>query len=146
MNPLCFIGRKAELQAFCHSLPAADYAKGVIKMKNYDELRFNDDFMFGKVMEDQELCREVLECLLQRSVSELTEVQTQRTFKFTSDSKPIRLDIYNEDSEGRIYNAEMQNKNNQTDKALQLPKRSLIDCFRIARLFSSVPLIHSIKD
>ncbi|MBO6298577.1 MAG: hypothetical protein J6N53_06990 [Lachnospiraceae bacterium] len=47
-------------------------------MKNYEELRFCDDFMFGKVMEDPELCREVLECLLQEPVGELKEVQTQR--------------------------------------------------------------------
>ncbi len=32
--------------------------------KSYEELRFTDDFMFGKVMEDRELCRDVLECLL----------------------------------------------------------------------------------
>ena len=25
--------------------------------KCYEELRFTDDFMFGKVMEDRELCR-----------------------------------------------------------------------------------------
>ena len=31
--------------------------------KNYEELRLSDDFMFGKVMEDSGLCREVLECL-----------------------------------------------------------------------------------
>ena len=32
--------------------------------KSYEELQFTDDFMFGKVMEDKELCRDVLECLL----------------------------------------------------------------------------------
>ncbi len=41
------------------------------KLRSYHELRFRDDFMFGKVMEDKELCREVLECLLQRPVGEL---------------------------------------------------------------------------
>ena len=69
--------------------------------RSYEELRFSDDFMFGKVMEDKELCREVLECLLQQPVGELTEVQTQREFRYTSDGKPIRLDVYNEDSGGR---------------------------------------------
>ena len=63
-------------------------------MKNYEELRFSDDFMFGKVMEDPELCREVLECLLQEPVGELKEVQTQREFRYTVDGKPIRLDVY----------------------------------------------------
>ena len=41
------------------------------KMRNFDELKFSDDFMFGKIMEDPELCREVLECLLGRRIGEL---------------------------------------------------------------------------
>ena len=93
-------------------------------MKSYDELVFSDDFMFGKVMEDKEICREVLECLLQQSVGELTDVQTQREFRYTSDGKPIRLDVYNEDSDGHIYDAEMQNLNHKTVEQHQLPRRS----------------------
>ena len=45
-------------------------------MKNYEELKFSDDFMFGKVMEDRDLCRELLECLLERPIEELKELQT----------------------------------------------------------------------
>ena len=92
--------------------------------KSYEELEFRDDFMFGKVMEDNDLCREVLECLLQRPVGKLQELQIQREFKFTSDGKPIRLDVYNEDNNGRIYDAEMQNLNNHSIKWHALPKRS----------------------
>ncbi len=93
-------------------------------MRSFEELRYRDDFMFGKVMEDKGLCREVLECLLQRPVGELTEVQTQKEIKFTSDGKPIRLDVYNEDSRGSVYDAEMQNLNNKSAEEHQLPKRS----------------------
>ena len=42
--------------------------------KSYEELQFTDDFMFGKVMEDIELCRDVLECLLQEPVGTLQDV------------------------------------------------------------------------
>ena len=93
-------------------------------MKNYEELQFRDDFMFGKVMEDPELCREVLECLLQESVGELKEVQTQREFRYTLDGKPIRLDVYNEDRHGAVYDAEMENLNRKSVEWHQLPKRS----------------------
>ena len=48
------------------------------KMKKYEELKFQDDFMFGKVMEDMELSRDLLQCLLQKPVGEMTAVQTQR--------------------------------------------------------------------
>ena len=93
-------------------------------MKRYEELEFKDDFMFGKVMEDLELCHDVLECLLGRPVGKLMELQTQKEFRFTSDGKPIRLDVYNKDSEGVVFDAEMQNKNNKSVTSLGLPKRS----------------------
>lgn len=32
--------------------------KGESMAKNYEDLEFTDDFMFGKVMEDRELCRQ----------------------------------------------------------------------------------------
>ena len=92
--------------------------------KQFEELKFSDDFMFGKVMEDKELCREVLECLLQRPVGELQEVQTQKEIQYYEDGKPIRLDVYNRDRIGIIYDAEMQNLNKRTVKYHQLPKRS----------------------
>ncbi len=94
------------------------------RMKSYEELCFRDDFMFGKVMEDKDLCRDVLECLMQRPIGELTEVQTQKEFHYTSDGKPIRLDVYNEDDMGVVYDAEMENLNNKTVESHELPKRS----------------------
>ena len=93
-------------------------------MKNYEELKFSDDFMFGKVMEDRDLCRELLECLLERPIGELKELQTQREFQYTVDGKPIRLDLYNEDSDGTVYDAEMENLNHKTVESHQLPRRS----------------------
>ena len=95
-----------------------------IRSKSYDELRFCDDFMFRKVMEDAELCREVLECLLQRPVGKLTEVQTEKEMHFVSDGKPIRLDVYNEDSDKNVYDVEMQNLNRKTVEWHALPERS----------------------
>ena len=97
--------------------------QGKRRIKAYEELEFKDDFMFGKVMQDSELCRDVLECLLQHPVGELREVEPQREFRYTSDGKPIRMDIYTEDSD-MVYDAEMQNLNNKSIESLYLPKRS----------------------
>ena len=90
--------------------------------KRYEELTIADDFMFGKVMEDKKLCREVLECLLDHSVGELEEVQTERQFRYTADGKPVRLDVYTRD-QNHIYDAEMQNLNHQAAEKLELPRR-----------------------
>ena len=91
--------------------------------KRYEELTIADDFMFGKVMEDKELCRKVLECLLECSVGELEDVQTERQFRYTTDGKPVRLDVYTRDR-NHLYDAEMQNLNHRAVEKLELPKRS----------------------
>ena len=78
------------------------------QFKSYEELEFRDDFMFGKVMQNKELCHDVLECLLQRPIGVLQDIVPQWEFRYTSDGKPIRLDIYTRDKEN-IYDAEMQN-------------------------------------
>ena len=91
--------------------------------KRYEELTIADDFMFGKVMEDKQLCREVLECLLEQPVGELEDVQTERQFRYTTDGKPIRLDVYTRDR-NHVYDAEMQNLNHQAVEKLELPRRS----------------------
>ena len=92
--------------------------------KSYDELRFRDNFMFGKVMEDPRLCRAVLECLLGHSIGELTTVQTEKEYQFISDGKPIRLDVYSEDNRGTVYDTEMQNLNHKNIVSYALSKRS----------------------
>lgn len=114
--------------------------------KAYDELNFNDDFMFGKTMEDPKLCRDVIECLLQRPVGELSPTQTQKEYKYTVDGKPIRLDVYNKDSFGTIYDTEMQNLNHKKVEDLQLPKRTRfyqssidIDCLDKTGLYKDLP-------
>ena len=91
--------------------------------KNYEELTIADDFMFGKVMEDKELCRAVLECLLNQPVGEPEEIQAEREFRYITDGKPVRLDVYTRDQKS-IYDAEMQNLNHQKAENLELPKRS----------------------
>lgn len=91
--------------------------------KSYEELTIADDFMFGKVMEDRELCREVLECLLGQPVGNLEEVETEREFRYFTDGKPVRLDVYTRDT-GHVYDAEMQNLNRQRIENLELLKRS----------------------
>ena len=80
--------------------------------------------MFGKVMEDTELCKAVLECLLGRKIGNLEEVIPQKEFKYISDGKPIRLDVYNKDDYGEIYDTELENLNHKSVESHMLPQRS----------------------
>ena len=95
----------------------------VPEFKNYEELEYRDDFMFGVTMQDPSLCHDVLELLMEQPVGELHEPVSQLQIWLTSDGKPIRLDIYTRDAE-TVYDAEMQNRGKKTIESLQLPKRS----------------------
>ncbi len=94
-----------------------------MEFKRYEDLTFTDDYLFGKIMQNRELCKEVLECLLQHPIGELRTPESQREFRCFADGKPIRLDIYTQDDTA-VYDAEMQNLNHQTLEELDLPKRS----------------------
>ena len=82
--------------------------KRTYKRKSFDELTITDDFMFGAVFSDTELCREFLEMLLDIRIRKIRIPEWQKSMDFTYESKCIRLDIYVEDDNNTFYNIEMQ--------------------------------------
>lgn len=89
-----------------------------MERKKFKELEFKDAFMFAAVMEDAEICRRVLMCILGFPIREV-KVHTESTILVNPDYRGIRLDVYADDEEGSIYDVEMQT----TDKG-NLAKRS----------------------
>ena len=88
--------------------------------KNYEELKFTDDFMFCKVLENNpNICKELLELFLDVKINKVVCVSKQKPIEITSDGKGIRLDVYIEDDNNSIYDIEMQ-----TVLKKDLPKRS----------------------
>ena len=87
--------------------------------KDFDQITLKDDFMFFSVMSDKELCKELLERILDIKIKKLVYAAGQDTKKDSYDGKGVRLDIYTEDSENTVYNVEMQ-----AGKSTNLPKRS----------------------
>ena len=77
------------------------------RMKSVDELTFTDDFMFGAVMRDAELCRDVLECLLRIQIGRVEYPELQKAINPSYDARGVRLDVYAEDGK-RIFDVEMQ--------------------------------------
>ena len=88
--------------------------------KQYQELTFTDDFMFGKVLvNNPEICRRLLEVLLEIKIKKISFPERQKTIEILVDGKGVRLDVYVDDENGTIYNIEMQ-----TRVKKELPKRS----------------------
>lgn len=93
-----------------------------MNQKQYDELELRDDFMFGKVMSNKELCRRTLEILLDTTIEDIEYPDVQKTLNITVQGKSVRLDMYVADEKDIIYNGEMQQYTYKA--ASELPKRS----------------------
>lgn len=86
--------------------------------KAFGELKFRDAFMFAATMEDEEICRGVLERVMGISIKHV-KIIGEASLLVNPDYRGVRLDVYADDEAGTVYNVEMQT----TDKK-NLSKRS----------------------
>ena len=75
--------------------------------------------MFAKVMSNKEICKPVLEQILNIKIRDIEYLDYEETIQIAPGSKSIRLDIYVEDDKNTVFNLEMQTTNYE-----ELPKRS----------------------
>ena len=86
----------------------------------WEELGIANDFLFGKIMQDAELCKELLQRILpDLEIDRIEYPQLQKEIKPDADAKSIRLDVYVRDGRGTIYDIEMQVVDTK-----ELPKRT----------------------
>lgn len=76
-------------------------------MKSFDELTFTDDFMFSKVMQDEYICKGVIERLLKIRVKSVKHHVSQYSINSSPESHGVRLDVYVED-DNRVFDLEIQ--------------------------------------
>jgi predicted transposase/invertase (TIGR01784 family) len=90
----------------------------------FQKLNLSDDFMFGEVMSDLELCRITLEKILGISIKKIVRLTVESTIRPRRSSKGVRLDVQVTDDKGNVYNIEMQTGNRADMRSLEIPKRS----------------------
>ena len=88
-------------------------------IKTWEELEITDDFLFGKVMRNPEICKRTIEAILNIEVDHIDYPEEQKIINMTADAKSVRLDVYVKDAANTVYNIEMQ-----PTKRGHLPKRS----------------------
>lgn len=86
--------------------------------KNFKELDLKNAFLFAAALEDPEICRMILEMILERPVP-IVNLRSEHSLLYSSDFRSIRLDVYADDEMQVGYNLEMQNEDEKN-----LPKRS----------------------
>ena len=87
--------------------------------ENWNDLRISNDFLFGKIMRNPEICKRLIELILDIQIDHIEYPENQKVIDLTHDARSIRLDVYVKDSDNTVYDIEMQ----ATDTK-ELPKRS----------------------
>jgi predicted transposase/invertase (TIGR01784 family) len=77
-------------------------------MKPIEELTFTDDYMFGYVMRNEEICKGLLERLLKIKIERLEYPELQKSISPYYEAKGVRLDVYVKDSD-KVFDIEIQN-------------------------------------
>ena len=75
--------------------------------EKYEDIKITNNFAFCKVMQNEEICREVIETLLHIKVGKLVYKSFEKELKLEPDKRGIRLDVYVADSD-RVFDLEMQ--------------------------------------
>ena len=77
-------------------------------MKKFENLKFTDHYMFEKVLQNHEICKELLERLLKIKIDHLEYPEIEKTISPYYETRGVRLDVYLKDSD-KIFDIELQN-------------------------------------
>lgn len=91
------------------------------RFKQWEELTIQDNFLFQKVMQNQRICKYLIEKILGIRIEKITFPEGEKSIDNRYDSKSIRLDVYVHDENGHVYDIEMQCTNGSEG---ELPKRT----------------------
>ncbi len=100
--------------------------------EHWENLGIQNDFLFSKVMLNTELCKHLLESILDIPIKKIVVIQGQNTMDPVSESHAIRLDVYVEDEKETVYDIEMQATNTK-------------ELFRRSRYYQAIMDVNSLK-
>ena len=115
----CMKQKTKELENRVTTMDLVGKMIGRNKMKPFEELTFSDSFLFGEVMMDETICKDVLEIILGIEIARVVILEKEKQQSNIPEQKSIRMDIYVEDEENTVYNVEMQ-----VEDKKDTPKRS----------------------
>ncbi len=76
---------------------------------NWEGLGISNDFLFGKIMRNPKLCKELLQRIFPELDIDYVEYpETQKSIKEDADARSVRLDVYVKDDKGSVYDIEIQ--------------------------------------
>ena len=77
--------------------------------REWEKLTLADDFIFSRIMQNTEVCKEVLELLLKIKISHIEFPVAQKVVQTLKASKGVRMDVYVQEPNGqRVFDIEIQ--------------------------------------
>ena len=77
--------------------------------QEWQKLTLADDFIFSRIMQNTEICKEVLELLLKIKISHIKFPVAQKVIQTLKASKGVRMDVYVQEADGqRVFDIEIQ--------------------------------------
>ena len=77
--------------------------------QEWKKLTLADDFIFSRIMQNTEVCKEVLELLLKIKISHIEFPVAQKVIQTLKASKGVRMDVYVQEANGqRVFDIEIQ--------------------------------------
>ena len=101
--------------------------------EKFQSLTIKDDFMFCKVMQDKDICKKVLNILLQDyfKINTIELAESQATIENHPELKFVRLDVLATDEAGNSYDIEMQVVNRKNIERRMRAYLGAVDMFKM---------------
>ena len=96
--------------------------------ERWENLTLANDFLFGKIFQDPDLCLKLVKIILpELNIERVTFPVLQKSIRETFETRGVRFDVYLRDNEDRIINVEMQPVNRDNLMKRTRAYHSLID-------------------
>jgi len=86
--------------------------------KKFEDLTLQDDFMFCKVMQNTDVCKNLIEIFLADTIGKIAYISIQHNITNYEQAKSVRFDVLVQTENGKFYDVEMQVSNEKN-----IPKR-----------------------
>lgn len=126
---------------------ALDFLEASLNLKEeerWENLTLANDFLFGKVFQDPELCLELVQMILpELNIERIAFTEMQKSSRETLDTRGVRFDVYLRDDKNRIINVEMQTVNRDNIIKRSRAYHSVVDLDAMDRettkLYNDIP-------
>ena len=87
-------------------MPVGKQGVNLYKEIDWDAMTITNNFLFQEVLQNKELCKQLLESILHIQIKVIRYPQAEKSLTAQLRSKGIRLDVYVTDKENNVFDVE----------------------------------------